>query len=200
MRKPEKKPVEPSSGDYTKYIDPAPDKDKLLRITEIARRQYRLERQVEKLETDLKQAQQDLRAIAEVELPNAMADAGVEEFRTDKVKVELQTNYYPNVPKDTAELFYDWLIEKGHAPLVKRSIDVEFGMGQKHWKNLIQYLERARKTFKFEFKVARSVHSSTLRKFVRTEIEAQRELPNTITVHQVRRAVLSFPAGGNSEI
>jgi len=90
------------------------------KLTEFARSLSDLKARKNELEDSLKDVNEQIKTIAENELPRAMEDADIESFRVDGVgTVFLQNKIYVSVLADDREKLYDWLRENGHDDIVK---------------------------------------------------------------------------------
>lgn len=90
------------------------------KLTEYAKSLRKLKTQKDKLEDQLKAVNEQIKTIAEVDLPKAMEDADIESFKVEKVgTVFLQNKLYTSVLADDREKLYEWLKKEGHGDLIK---------------------------------------------------------------------------------
>ena len=108
------------------------------------------------------------RSLEEDKLPNFFAEMGLNGFTLNTgEKVVLETGYYPNIKKDDKEEVYDWLLANKHN-IVKNTVTINLNTAEtEQLKKLQQLLDDNG----FSYKVARSVHDSTLKSFVKEYIE-----------------------------
>ncbi len=191
--------------DETDGLVTGPSNDQLQQVAELARRQLRCEREVKAAEIALKAAQDDLKQIAERDLPRLMDEAGILEYRlTAGVKVAIKTKVVGAILADNRQAAFAWLHKHGFGPIVKRDVEVQFGRGDaKKAGNLLGYLHRWYKDFKVSDK--EGVHGGTLNAWARelTERNAAAlrdggkllELPDEISITELRASVISLPEG-----
>jgi Asp-tRNA(Asn)/Glu-tRNA(Gln) amidotransferase B subunit len=151
------------------------DEEGLSRVSKLANRQLRAERRVAELDADLKQAQRELREIANDQLPAAMLEYGIREFKLeDGSQISVKNFYSASIPKDRQEETFAWLIDHGFGDLIKNQVSVSFVRGQEENASaLVQELEdRHMPTSNRKW-----VEPMTLKAFTREQVEAGNELP-----------------------
>lgn len=90
------------------------------KLTEAAKLLRKLKSSKELLESKLKEVNEQIKQVAEVDLPRLMEDADIENFKVDKVgTVFLQNKLYASVLADDRPKLYDWLQKEGHGDLIK---------------------------------------------------------------------------------
>lgn len=108
-------------------VDPA----KLKSIADLAAKQAALEAEVSAMEDALKAAQENLRKVQMEQLPAAMADAGVSEFKlTDGRKVTVSDFVRCNITDANRKAAYDWLRSNGAEPLIRNELKHTFIKGE----------------------------------------------------------------------
>ena len=86
-------------------------------ISDLALKQSQLEEKVSEKESELKSIKQELKEIAEVQLPEALQEVGVSEFSlVDGTKVSVTPFYSARITTDNKEEAFDW-----HPPTAKPS-------------------------------------------------------------------------------
>jgi hypothetical protein len=158
-------------------------------ISRLAQRQLDLEAKVAQAEQALKQAQEELRIVAEVELPEAMDAADMQEFTLgDGSKVSVTTKYVGNISEDRRGEAHDWLRTNGFASLIKHDVTVSFGKGEEQAAQEALQLLNAH-GWKHQDK--EGVHWQTLRAFITEQLEAGVDLPlELFGVHRLVRATI----------
>jgi len=126
--------------------------------------------------------------VQDQELPAAMANLGLSELRLETgEKVKVSTWYSASIPLENRDAAFDWLHANGHGDIVKHNVSVDFKKGEEESAAAaVKQLEDIGLTAKDETKVA----PQTLKAFVREELEAGRELPETFKVLVGQRAVI----------
>lgn len=107
--------------------------DKQLRnISNLAVKQLALETTIEQLDKQLKERQNELKRVSEIELPNAMIEAGMKQFELeDGAKISVQRIYTGSITDENRYQAFNWLDEHGHTPIIQSSVVVEFGKGER---------------------------------------------------------------------
>jgi hypothetical protein len=102
--------------------------DGIQTIAVLAESQVDLEEQIEELNNQLKVVKEKHRRISEEQLPEALQEAGVSEFKLkDGTKVSTSTYYSARITPDNKEEAFKWLRENRFADLIKNTVSVSFG-------------------------------------------------------------------------
>lgn len=163
-------------------------------ITAFARQQWQLEHDIKVLEAKVKEKEAELARIRDHDLPEAMAEADVEEFTLQGgYRIKIEKIVAAKISKDRAEEAFEWLRKNGHESLIKRNVSLQFGKGE--GKMAEKVLAAMRKAFPNREPVdKRSVHHQTLGAFVREQIADGHDLPFDIFgVYIVDRAKIIPP-------
>lgn len=108
-----------------------PSNNEVKEIAALAERQLLQQHAVESLENDLKYAQAALRQTQEVDLPNAMQQAGVSEIKLPTgEKITIKDGITASVPKDRKQEVCQWLRLHGFGDIVSMDIKLSFGRGE----------------------------------------------------------------------
>src|SRR6266550_460634 len=100
---------------------PGPTEVQRRTIVELCRTQVRQQRLVARLEAELHIAQDTLRMVSEVQLPDAMMEAGItREDLANGASVALKASYHPK--QLTAQEGLQYLISQGAGSLIKHDI------------------------------------------------------------------------------
>ena len=147
------------------------------------------ELRVEELEAQLKEAKRELRSLTDEKLPQLLLELGVSEFKLeDGTKVTVKNIYGATIPAALREKAYQWLRDHGHGDMIKNVISASFGMGEDH---LAEKFKEAAKEKGLVCEQKQTVHSQTLKGFVRGEIEEGRDVPQDLFgVFVSQRAVI----------
>jgi len=157
--------------------DAAPSDDQLTTVSELAQRQKDLEAQVAEQQDYLKSLEKQLRQVQEFDLPQAMEDAGLSEFKTkDGYRISIERKYAASIPAARREEAHQWLRENGYESVIKRNLTVQFGMGEDNVAGDIVGEMRQRLP---DHKVTdeAGVHPQTLKKLVKECVEAGEDIP-----------------------
>jgi len=162
-------------------------------ISMLAKKQIHLELHLADIARTLEQVTDNLRQVQEVDLPNAMLEAGVSEIKLDTGEtVSVKPDIYPSIPKDKIFHAYKWLRERGHGSLIKNNITVSFGRdGGEDAKAKDLLAELVVRGYKPERR--ENIHFQTLKAFVKEQMAdpETEDLPEEFfSVHEVRKAVI----------
>lgn len=160
-------------------------------VSSLAQLQMDRELEVARAEDALRTAKDALRQISEVDLPEAMREVGIKTFTTtDGLTIKVKPEVQVSIAIANREAAYQWLIDHGFEGLLKLDVKVHFDRGDRNSANKLA--DQLRKKG-IEVNVEQSVHSQTLKAFVKeriadteTEVEFPLELfgawPYTVAV------------------
>ena len=144
-------------------------------IARLAAKQLQIQEWIDRREAELNEAKKALRDLTELDLPQAMDEAGVSEFRLqDGSRVTVKPFYGASIPKDRVGEAHHWLEENGHGDIIKNEVICKFGKGDGHMaEQAIEVLKAAH----FDPEQKESVHTSTLRAWVKEQVESGANIP-----------------------
>jgi hypothetical protein len=153
------------------------DKD-LKAVADLVRQQLVLERRIEDLEDELKRAQQNLAKISQEILPEALAEHGLSELKMeDGSKITVSQFIQAHISKEKQEDAFDWLREHNFDDLIKNVVSLEFGKGEDdHARDVMETLTNRG----YWPQNKQSVHPSTLKAFVKEQVEKGAEIPSDL--------------------
>ncbi len=158
----------------------------LASVSGLAEELLKREAVVKEAEATLAQAKKAYDEISNELLPTAMDAVGMSEFTLeDGTTIGVDTFYSASIPADSQEKAFDWLEQEGHAGIIKHEVKLALKKGQAEEAALADRLLRENG---LEPTVDMKVHASTLRAFVREEVEAGREITPAINVYVGRRS------------
>lgn len=162
----------------------------LKRIVELATLMVAQQRRVEDLKRDLETAQRDLARIETEDLPELMSEVGLNSVTLDDGSViEVKQDVQCGISEERRNAAHAWLIEHGFGGLIKTEVVVAFGRGEKE----------AAEEFSAEVvqltghtpAVKEAVHASTLKAFVKEQLEAGVAIPfDLFGIHPYNKAKL----------
>jgi len=170
---------------YLEFIQPQSlGSGELSQLSQLAEKQAAAAAKVADLEAQLNKAREELRDIAERQVPELMDQIGIGEFKTTTgLKIKIDETLRASIPKDKAPLAFAWLKNNGHGSLIKRVVSVAFGRGEDEKADEL----RQRLADEFEVDDNDSVHHSTLAAFVREKLRNGEEVPlDLFGVHRLR--------------
>lgn len=108
-----------------------PSNAEITEIAALATQQLHQERIVAECEIELKKWQAALRQTQEIDLPNAMQQAGVSEIKLPSgQKISIKDGITASVPKANKLEVCAWLREHGFGDIVSEDVTVSFGRGE----------------------------------------------------------------------
>ena len=183
--------------------DVAPASNELGAISDMAEKMYDLENEINKLEESLKEKKQDLRMLAEQDLPDLMQELNIKNFTlSNGAKVEVQDVVTGSVPsqgaidraKDDAkaelELLqqqcFQWLRDNGHGANIKSNVEVQFGRNEDDACNAFTKELREKKLY---YKRAVGVHPGSVNAILKERLKDGKDIPvELFRVYMGRRA------------
>ncbi len=175
-----------SESAYLDYVQPQFAGGELSQLTQLAEQQAFAQAKVADLEAQLNKAREELRDIAERQLPELMDQIGIGEFKTTTgLKIKIDETIRASIPKAKAQLALAWLKNNGHGSLIKRVVSVSFGRGEDEQAE--QLVKKLNEELHIEAEDSASVHPSTLAAFVREKLRNGEEIPlDLFGVHRQR--------------
>jgi len=164
-----------------------PSDEELNTVSRLAERQREQEEIVAQKERELKEAKRELRHTREVDLPEAMQQAGLSEAAlADGSKIKVEEGVDAHVSKDRQAEAFKWLEDNGFGDIIKCEAKVDIGRDEQLRQVVVDALESAG----VEPDVARSVHPQTLKAFVRERVNRGDIMPpeDTFGIFHYRKA------------
>lgn len=163
-------------GEHAAGIKVEASNEGLALISSLAQAQYDAALKVAQKEDELKDAKEELRTIAEVDLPEAMKQCGVKDFTTTTgLKITLKEDVNVGITAARQQEAYDWLKANGFDGLIKSDLSLHFD--REHAKDADKLVEKLSKQgYEVEFK--QGVHYQTLKAFVKERMaDTESETP-----------------------
>jgi hypothetical protein len=150
--------------------------DDLSKVASLVRQQLQLELAVLEIEENLKRTKRNLEEISGQLLPAALGEYGLSELTmADGSKLSVQTVVSASISKERQPDAHDWLRDHGHGDLIKNTVSVTFGRGQDETaKDIVRVLQ----SNGLDPEQKEAVHPSTLKAFVKEQIEKGSEIPS----------------------
>lgn len=149
-------------------------------VAELARQQILLEDQIVETEQIVKNLKRDLRTLSEETLPAALAEhnlAGLPLLDGPVEEIKVEPFYQAHISKAHQDDAFAWLTENDHADLIKAEVKTSFGRDQGEQVEIALEMLQAQG---WDVQLKQSVHPSTLKAFVREQMEAGQELPEDL--------------------
>lgn len=165
------------------------DDNTLAKVLKLAHEQMELEQKIAGIQQTLVMLMEQHRKIAEDLLPEAM-----NEFDEITLKggatILIDKGVTANIKEENKKVAHAWLRKHKHGSLIKREFKIAFGMGEE--KKAREFI-RTVKPLKVKAEQKEYVHSSTLKAFVKRELEQNHELPDAIDVFEFKKAKIKMP-------
>ena len=177
------------ANEYLGYVQPTSGGE-LAQLQRLAEEQARAEAKVKRIEADLNEAREQLKDLAERQVPELMDQIGIPEFKTNSgLSIKIAETIRASIPKARAPEAFSWLKNNGHAAMIKRLVSVAFGKGEDDQAEEL----RLKLAKDYEVDDVASVHPSTLSAFVREKLSEGEDIPlDLLGVHRQRVAKIEI--------
>jgi uncharacterized small protein (DUF1192 family) len=184
--------------------DVAPSSNEIGAVADMAQRVLDLEDEINRLEDALKQKKQDLKVLAEQDLPELMQELNIKDFTlSNGAKVEIKDVIQASVPSQGSidraktedqrvelqmlqQQCFEWLRAQGAGDIIKSNVEVQFGRNEDDACNAFTDELRERQIY---YKRAVGVHPQTLNSFIKERMSEGKEVPmEMFRVYAGRRA------------
>jgi hypothetical protein len=134
--------------------------------------------EVDRLEEELKLANEALRYVSEVQIPDLFDELGLEEIKVEGKKVTVTRGYAASITQETAPVAFKWLRDNGHGEIIKHTVAVELKKGEEEsHEKLVKFLSESGQTYSDK----EAVHPQTLKAFVTEQMKTPGvELPQDV--------------------
>lgn len=177
-----------------------PPPDRLARIVNLARLQMDQERAVSYAEEALETAKSALRQTAEVDLPDALIDAGMGGIPLETgEEVEIVKSIHAGITEARADEAHAWFENEGYGDIIKHEVKITLpretaDVVERIIRSLTKFNDELPKGKRFKIKSKRAIHPQTLQKFVRDAEAGKVELPEELLgVYRRRVAKITYP-------
>lgn len=134
--------------------------------------------QKEALDEEMKELNTKIKTIAQERLPEMMEDLGIEKIKLASGKeIQLSTFYNAKIPPAEWANAVEWLEKTHNDGIIKSGFSVTMNRGEKQ---LADEAKDALRKVGIAVEVEDKIHPSTLKAFVREQIENEEELPREI--------------------
>jgi hypothetical protein len=151
-----------------------PDDSGLSSVAKIADQIVAKQTEVKSLEEDLKKAKAKLLKLTDEELPSAMQELNISEFKLgDGSQVTLKPTYGARISEENRDAAFEWLRQRNEADIIKNTVTVRFNREQD---NEAQALVDDLILRQMTPEQKSEVHPGTLRSWAKGRIEDGKEL------------------------
>lgn len=174
---------------FLEDTEEAPTNTELEEISKLAARQKFLQETLEEAEAEVVRVKEELRAIQEDLLPEAMLAIGISEFKlTDGSKITIKPEVYASIRKDFINQAVTWLDEQGLGYVVKDKVEINFDRGEgDKAKEIVKYAQKQG----YNVSETLSVHPSTLKALVKEQLAKGVQFPEEyFSIQPVNKSIL----------
>lgn len=137
-----------------------------------------LQNEIKTIEEKLNKVKEQEKFLSEPAIPSLMQSSGISMIKLeDGTEVKVSPYYYAKISEDKKEAAFAWLREKGFGDLIKNNISLDFGMNQDSEANNVVAQLKAKGYNVFQ---STTVHSGTLKAFVKEQITEGKGLPEDL--------------------
>lgn len=169
-------------------------------LSHLTAMQLGLESRIAELNMELDRLSAELRTVSEKDIPSLMEELGIGEYSLyDGTGVEIETGVQANISEKNKPKAYAWLDKHNHGDLIKNVVMVAFNReDQERAKKFVEMLTKK----KLNIAHKQSIHASSLKAFVRIELEKEAKgevkkkdrLPRDIFgVFEYKRTIIKLP-------
>jgi hypothetical protein len=147
-------------------------------IAKLAKRAKTLEKEVDELETVIKERKDQLRKLTEQTIPEALAELGMSAFKMDDgSSIEVKAFYSASIPAARKAEAFEWLREHGYDDIIKNTVSVRFGRGEDELSaRLVNLLMQEG----YPIQQAEKIEPMTLKAWVKEQVERGNEFPSEL--------------------
>lgn len=152
--------------------------DELNSIGALAKRAKLLEKEIEEIESVVKERKEQLRKLVEDAIPAALEEMGMKEFKmADGSSVAVKPFYSASISANNRAQAYEWLRDNGYDDIIKNTVSVRFGRGEDE---LCEGLLNLLREKNYPVDQTEKIEPQTLKAFVREMVESGKELPSNL--------------------
>lgn len=184
-------------GKDAEALDKAPTPEQALnQIHRLIMQDVQAELDIKELQEKIDGLTQVRRTILERELPQIMQQARLKKASLeDGTTVAIKEDIYASIAAGHVEAAYSWLKETGNDDIIKNELKTSFGRGEE---DLAVAAEQALLALGVTPERKRSVHPSTLKAFLREQIQKGAAVPlETFGVGFITKATYKLPKKGD---
>ena len=152
--------------------------DQLNGVAGLAKRAKTLEKEIEELESVLKERKDSQRKLLEETIPAALQEMGMKAFKMgDGSSIEVKPFYSASISENRRAEAFEWLRANGYDDIIKNTVSVRFGRGEDELCESLINLLRERS---FPVDQAEKIEPQTLKAWVREMTEQGNEFPTEL--------------------
>lgn len=147
----------------------------LASVASLARAVKIQEDEVQRLDEALKDAKKELLNLTDEQLPQMLAELGLNAFELDDgSKVTVRPTYGAHIKAENKATAFQWLRDNDYGDLIKNTVSCAFGRGEDH--EAVEFVETAQR-LGYAAEQKTDVHPSTLKAWVKECVVDGKEFP-----------------------
>lgn len=165
-----------ATPDYSDFQE-EPTAGDLEKLSNLAHQQRDLEAELDELDAKAKELRAQHRELSWNQIPTLMDELRMQEFKTTEgFKIKVAEDLRVSVPKKNQTEAYAWVDDHDGSALVKRGFVIAFTKEEEAWaRKFKRDCEQRKKSLPME--ETKTVASSTLKKFLKEQLEAGTDVP-----------------------
>ena len=147
-------------------------------VAGLAKRAKQLEKEIDELETVVKERKEQFRKLTEQTIPEALAELGMSSFKMDDgSSVEVKAFYSASIPAARKAEAFMWLRDHGFDDIIKNTVSVNFGRGEDELSaRLLNLLGEQG----YPAQQAEKIEPMTLKAWVKEQVERGNQFPTDL--------------------
>ena len=147
-------------------------------VAALAKRAKLLEKEIEEIESVLKERQDQYRKLLEESIPNMLSELGMKDFTmADGSKITVKPFYGATIKEENRAQAYEWLRENGYDDIIKNTVSVRFGRGEDE---LCERLLNLLREQSYPVEQAQKIEAQTLKAWARDMVERGNAFPTEL--------------------
>jgi hypothetical protein len=141
----------------------------------LARRAKLLEKEIDELDTVLKERKEQQRKLLEESIPAMLQELGMKKFvMADGSTIEVKPFYSASIKEENRAVAYQWLRDNGYDDIIKNTVSVRFGRNED---KLCETLINSLRQQNYPVEQTEKIEPQTLKAWAREMVERGQEIP-----------------------
>jgi len=141
----------------------------------LARRAKLLEKEIEELDTVLKERKEQQRKLLEESIPAMLQELGMKKFvMADGSTIDVKPFYSASIKEENRAVAYQWLRDNGYDDIIKNTVSVRFGRNED---KLCETLINSLRQQNYPVEQTEKIEPQTLKAWAREMVERGQEIP-----------------------
>lgn len=142
----------------------------------LAKRAKLLEKEIEEIESVLKERKEQQRKLLEDTIPAMLQELGMKKFTmSDGSTIDVKPFYSASIKEENRAVAYEWLRKNGYDDIIKNTVSVRFGRGEDE---LCEKLLDALREQSYPVEQSQKIEPQTLKAWVKEMVERGAEFPS----------------------